>query len=277
MSTWLNTFLNQPSAAEPWSTIGSRSLYCIIDTVRQPRALEQLYQQDGISDIDRLFRNTPFVEMSDVSPLWLPLKPGSPVAAKAVELCLNNRSGLLLSCSAMPEAAFSHAQRLLRMNCRQQGEALARYYDPAFWAALALTTSAHRLYGPWDSVFTPPAHPSDRAWRIWAQPAQTDEYSAAHDQPLLLDDSTLTAAEGTRWWYWVRAREAESAQTLRDEQLPTVFDNLGLLIEQGIDEGRHLERLLPLLSQCAWRERPEIMSVLSSNLPPFEKVQRLEV
>ncbi|UUJ42905.1 DUF4123 domain-containing protein [Pseudomonas extremaustralis] len=69
MSTWLNTFLNQPSAAEPWSTIGSRSLYCIIDTVRQPRALEQLYQQDGISCIDRLFRNTPFVEMSDVSPL----------------------------------------------------------------------------------------------------------------------------------------------------------------------------------------------------------------
>lgn len=277
MSAWLDLFLNQTSAAEPWSKTASRSLYCIIDSVRQPRAVEQLYQQDGISGVDRLFRNTPFAEMNDVSPLWLPLKPGSAVASKAIELCLNNRSGLLLTCSATPEAAFLHAQRLLQMNCRRHGDALARYYDPAFWSALALTSSAQRLYGPWESVFTPPAHPSDRAWRIWDKPSKTIEVSEDDAYPLQLESSTLTAAEDTRWWYWVRAREAESASKLRDEQLSTVFDNLNLLVEKGIDEGRHLERLLPRLSQSPWQERLEIMSVLSSNLPAFEKIQRLEV
>ena len=45
MSAWLDLFLNQPSAAEPWSKTASSSLYCIIDSVRQPRAVEQLYQR----------------------------------------------------------------------------------------------------------------------------------------------------------------------------------------------------------------------------------------
>jgi hypothetical protein len=58
--------------------------------------------------------------------------------------------------------------------------------------------------------------------------------------------------------------------------LPLVIDNLQLLTEHGIEEGRHLVRLLPELGSTAWRERREVMSVLRSDLPAHKKVTTLE-
>lgn len=277
MSAPLNVFLNQPETTDPWANLGSSTLHCIIDSVRQPRALEQLYQQDGLNGIERLFQSTPFADMNDVSPLWLPLKKATPIAAKAIALCRDNRSGLLLTSSAKPGIALLHARRLLRMHSHDQGGTLARFYDPAFWSALALTAAEPTLYGPWERVLTPPAHPDDQAWRVWepSQPAQASSNEAGH--PLLLHDRTLTLADDIRRWYWVRAREAESAKRLLDAQLPTVLENLSLLVAHGIDEGRHLERLLSRLDQYRLHDRPDFMDVLSSQMPAFEKVQRLEI
>jgi hypothetical protein len=276
MSAWLNTFLEQPVAKTPWSN-GSRPVYCIIDRVRQPKALQHLYQQDGVNGIERLFQGTTFSEMNDVSPLWLPIKPETALAAKAIELCRTNRSGIFLTCSAPPKIAFQHAQRLLRMNATTHGDSLARFYDPAFWSALALTTCAQKLYGPWQSVYTPPANPDDQMWRTWQRPEGANETLNEEGYPLLLQDSTLAASNEIRWWYWVRARQSESANEPGNDQLPIVLDNLNLLVEHGIDEGRHLERLLPHLSLQALQDSPEFMNVLRSDMPAFEKVQRLEV
>ncbi|MFP6799855.1 MAG: hypothetical protein VCA39_12170, partial [Pseudomonas sp.] len=78
-----------------------------------------------------------------------------------------------------------------------------------------------------------------------------------------------------RWWYWVRALEAEASKALADAQLPLVLSNLCLLIEHGIEEGRHLQSLLPHLQQQL-SERPEVMEMLRRDLPAFEKAQRLE-
>jgi hypothetical protein len=277
MSEWLSQYLKKNVAAAPWGSSGGRSLYCIIDSVRQPRALEQLYQQSDMGAVERLFQDTPFAEMNDVSPIWLQLQSGSPVAAKAIELCRENRAGVLLTSREKSETALLHARRLLRMNCKSHGDSLARFYDPAFWSALALTAPANALFGPWASVFTPPAHIDDQNWRIWEN---TQEVSATSDEvryPLQLQDNTLAAFDEVRWWYWIRAREAESANTLSDSQLPGVSDDLQLLVDHGIEEGRHLERLLPKLRQAPLRERADAMNVLSSEMPAFEKVQRLEV
>lgn len=275
MSAWLNSFLAQPGVTAPWSN-NHRPLYCIIDSVRQPHALKQLYQQDGVAGVERLFQGTPFAELMDVSPLWLPIKPGTALASKAIELCRSERSGLVLACDAGPKTALEHAQRLLRMNCKIHGDALARFYDPAFWCALALTCSAQPLYGPWHSVHTPPANPEDQTWRVWQCPDDLNVAAGDDRYPLQLEDSTLAAADDIRSWYWLRARASEAANQLRNEHLPVVLDNLNVLVAHGIDEARHLERLLPHLSASALRANPERMNVLSSDRPAFEKVQRLE-
>ncbi|NUU38762.1 DUF4123 domain-containing protein [Pseudomonas sp. C2B4] len=276
MSAWLSLFLEQPVAVAPWNSGRSRSLYCIIDSVRQPRALEQLYQQSDLSEVERLFQGTPFAEMNDVSPLWLQLKSGSATEAKAIKLCRDNRAGILLTSGENPQSALSHGRRLLRMNAKTHGDSLARFYDPAFWSALALTTPTQNLYGPWESVYTPPAHADDQYWRIWERPQEVIAPASEDSQPLQLQDNTLAAFDEVRWWYWVRARQAEATNDWPNEELPVVFANLQLLVDHGIEEGRHLERLLPYLKRRLLQERADIMGVLSSDVPAFEKVQRLE-
>lgn len=275
MSEWLSHFLEQPLTTAPSSGGGSRSLYCIIDSVRQPRALEQLYQQSGMGEVARLFQDTPFAEMNEVSPLWLQLNPGTPATTKAIELCRENRAGIVLTSRDKPERALLHARRLLRMDSKSYGDSLARFYDPAFWSALALTVPAQPLFGPWQSVYTPPAHIDDQNWRVWEQKQEVDA-STEQRYPLQLQDNTLVAFDEVRWWYWIRAREAESANSLPNEQLPGVSENLQLLVDHGIEEGRHLERLLPHLNQRPLRARADVMNVLSSDMPAFEKVQQLE-
>ncbi|MDD1005287.1 DUF4123 domain-containing protein [Pseudomonas sp. TNT2022 ID642] len=277
MSEWLSRFLEQPVVTTPAGNVASRSLYCIIDSVRQPRALEQLYQQADIGEVEKLFQGTPFAEMNEVSPLWLQLKPGGAAAAKAVELCRGNRAGILLTSRDKPENTLLHARRLLRMNSKSHGDSLARFYDPAFWSALALTVPAQALLGPWQSVYTPPSHIDDMNWRVWEQTQEFDASTGEHRYPLQLQETTLVAFDEVRWWYWIRAREAESANGLPNEQLPGVSENLQLLVDHGIEEGRHLERLLPQLNQSPLRARADVMNVLSSDMPAFEKVQRLEV
>lgn len=275
MSAWLNTFLEQPCTETPGAS-DSVALYCIIDTVRQPQTLRQLYQHEGITDIARLFHSTPFAALNDVSPIWLAIQPGTDLAVQAMKLCKEQRSGILISSDASPKTALLHAQRLLHMQCKSHGDALARFYDPAFWSALALTTAAHLLYGPWHSVHTPPAHRDDRQWRTWRRPQDLNDTPAANGYPLRLEDNTLAAARDIRWWYWVRARTSELTRTLPNEHLPVVLANLDLLVEHGIDEGRHLAPLLAQLSTRLLQQNPEIMNVLSSAMPAFEKVQRLE-
>ena len=276
MSAWLSQFLEQPGDKAPWLD-GNRAMYCIIDRVRHPKALEYLYKQDGVAGIECLFQSTPFNELNDVGPLWLPVKAGTALAAKAAELCLANRSGILISSNADPQAALLHAQRLLRMNVRAQGDVLARFYDPAFWSALALTASAQMLYGPWQSVHIPPANTDDTLWRVWLRPQDRVQTSDAAAYPMQLEDHTLAASGDIRRWYWVRARTSELAGEISNQQLPVVLGNLSLLAEHGIDEGRHLEHLLPRLNQALLQDNPHVMSVLSSDMSAFEKVKQLEV
>lgn len=277
MSEWLSHFLEKPVAATPLGTTGNRTLYGIIDSVRQPRALEKLYQQSGLKGVEKLFQYTPFAEMNDVSPIWLQLIAGSPAAAQVLELCRDNRAGILLTSCEKPETALLHARRLLRMNDPAHGDSLARYYDPAFWSALALTVPARPLFGPWDIVYTPPAHSDDQQWRVWEQREKVDASNGEQKYPLQLKINTLIAFDEIRWWYWIRLRNAESAAGLTDSQLSSVADNLRLLVDHGIEEGRHLERLLPNLNQGPLQARTDVMNLLSSDMPAFEKVQRLEV
>lgn len=277
MSTWLNEFLKRPVTAEPWSHTGQREVYCLIDNVRQPRVLEQLYQLTGVSQIERVFQGTAFAELNEASPLWLHLGVQSPALSEVARLCQARRSGVLLTSSTEPPKALQHARRLLQMHSPTHGAALARFYDPAFWSALALTISSSVLFGPWDSVYTPPAHPADPMWRVWERGEVVSKASYEVGYPLRLPASTLPAADEIRWWYWVRAYQAETAGGLADEQLPRVLANLRLLVEHGIDEGRHLSPLLPHLSQRLLKESPHLMEVLRSELPAFEKIQRLEI
>lgn len=206
-----------------------------------------------------------------------PLKPGSAATATAIDLCRENRAGILLTSSDTPKNALLHARRLLRMDSKSYGDSLARFYDPAFWSALAMTAPAQGLYGPWESVHTPSAHVDDRNWRGWVRPQEAHDTTAEFSYPLQLHDDTLVAFEAVRWWYWIRSREAESANGLLNNELSVVAGNLQLLVDHGIEEGRHLERLLPQLRQSPLQESADAMNVLSSDMPAFEKVQRLEV
>lgn len=277
MSTWLNTYLAQACTIDPCGDAGGETLYGVIDRVRNPQALVSLYQIPTPPRIVRLFQGTPFEGLNDVSPLWVQMDAGSGEATTLEALCRTDRSGILLASRAEPEAALAHARQLLLMHSSTYGDSLARFYDPAFFCALALTVPANALYGPWDCVYTPPGNPADSNWRIWRLHERANENASAVAYPLSVEADTLDAVDALREWYWVRSQDAESVGHIPDEHLPMVLSNLRLLVAHGIDESRHWAHLLPLLSRFDLSEQPESMQVLRSQMPAFEKIQRLEI
>lgn len=272
MSEWLTALFEQPAAPFDEATRQLQQPLCfVIDRVRQPEALAKLYRLAEPPAIGLLFHQTEFTSLLDHSPIWVATHAGSEAARLAAALCIERRSGIALS-GADGEAALRHARHLLKALDTENGHSLVRYYDPAFWSAWALTWPVAALYGPWSRVYTPPACAERGDWRTWASPA--DEPAVAPSTPRVAQ-ATLDAFTAIRWWYWLDSRPERPA--MADTAMPVVIDNLQLLAESGIEEGRHLQRLLPRLGDAPWRGREDILALLRSDLPAYEKVKTLEV
>lgn len=278
MSARLKEFMVLPRLALAQAMPNDHALYFVIDTVLQPNAASQLYGVGGPIEARRLFLGTAFESLAEYSPLWIKVEAGSGVADLAGDLCVSERAGIALEIATTEEVAFQHAQRLLRMRSASAGDSLARFYDPLFWSALALTASGSQraaLFGPWRRVWTP-AEPGDEStWLTWEDSADSTAIPTSV-YPLAVGAEALGTHEDLLWYYWLCEQCEAMPHTLPPERLPLVIDNLRLLARHDIHDGRHLQRLLPQLDRAPLTQQEDIMTVLNSGLPSYQKVQRLE-
>ena len=270
MSEWLNKMLQQPTVGIDVGGAAGHCLCFLIDQVRQPDALAKLYSLSEVPEIELLFQETEFSSLQDHGPIWIVTYARSEAARLAARICSDKRSGIALE-TKNTDAALQQARFLLKAADPERGFSLARYYDPAFWAAWALTWPDAALYGPWSRVYTPPATYYAGSWRAWSA---TDGTPGVAAQTPAVTSETMEAFKVTRWWYWINSQSQGSP--VSDTVLPLIIDNLQLLTEHGIEEGRHLQRLLPMLGNARWSERSEIMELLRADIPPYIKVQTLE-
>lgn len=277
MSSWIKALEDLPrSKPEEWQD--ENSLYFIIDRVLQPQALEKLYQAEGSIETRLLFQNSDYAALIDNSPVWVSVQGSSAAGQTAAQLCHERKAGIAIHSSLSAEDVFRHAQSLLTVNSTVHGESLCRYYDPRLWAALALSLADKalaNLFGPWARVLTPANHRvgSENTWLSWENRQQMQ---GAVTQQLALGTPELQLHQEVRWLYWLSERSDAFASQLSSVNMRIIIDNLQLLSAHGIDEARHLQRLLPRLDKQPLLSQDEIMSTLRSDLPLIQKLEKLE-
>lgn len=277
MHTWLTTLEDLPqSTPEDWHT--GDSVYFILDRVLQPQALEKLYQAEGSLETRILFQSSDYAALIDSSPVWISVQDNSQVENLAAQFCHERLSGIAIQSKQSAEDAFRHAQSLLTVNSTTHGESLCRFYDPRLWSALALSfdePNQANLFGPWRRVFTPgnALIGSETSWLQWQRPQTTQD---AATQQLTLGSRELQLHQEIRWFYWLSQHTAAFVSPLSSADIRNVIDNLQLLSTHGVDEARHLQRLLPRLNRQPLQDQDAIMAILRSDLPLLQKLEKLE-
>ena len=277
MHTWLTMLEDLPqSTPGEWHADGQ--VYFILDQVLHPKALEKLYQAEGSIETRMLFQNSDYAALIDSSPVWISAQANSQAESLAAQLCHDRLSGIAIQSNQSAEDAFSHAQALLTVNSTTHGESLCRFYDPRLWSALALSFDENNqanLFGPWSRVFTPgnALIGSAASWLQW-QHSQTTQDAAT--QQLTLGSHELQLHQEVRWLYWLSQHTTAFANPLSQAEIRTVIDNLQLLSTHGVDEARHLERLLLRLNKQPLQDQDATMSILRSDLPLLQKLEKLE-
>jgi hypothetical protein len=282
MHEGLKDFLTRPRGTlhEALGGAGSGLLYFIIDQSRQPNALARLYGLGEELTPTLLLDDTEYTALAASGPLWFSAPLGSALALLGVQLCQERQAGIMLRADDDAQA-LAHARWLVKVNDGSGGQSLATYYLPSFWAALAMTVSEEarpRLMGPWRSVYSPAAsylEPSSEQWLSWQWERLETEIPPPEQGYFPLPERVMPTYRTLRWVYWLdEVRPAFGSPTAA--QLPQLLDNLELLVQQGIYEGRHLLPLAELIAGAALAEQANIMAILQSREEAFIKVEHLK-
>lgn len=250
------------------------SAFFILDQQAIPDVQTQLFATGEVVEPIPLYQGTEFEHLAEIGPLWFAATPGSALWQRGKTLCEEHAAGISVHAQD-GQAAQEHARRLLQVNDGSGGQSLIAYYTPDMWAALAMTQTAS-LFGPWDTVYSPaPRHISNKPshWLPWQ--------SMPSEQPGLLSGryslapSTQATHRTLRWLYWIDGYyQAFNSPT--PGQLPGVLDNLELLVDYGLTEGRWLVRLADLAGRGAIADRETAMAILRSQEEPFIRVDQLQ-
>lgn len=282
MHEGLKDFLVRPRGTlhEVLGGTGGGLLYFIIDQSRQPNALARLYGLGEELTPALLLDDTEYTALAASGPLWFGAPQGSALAQLGGQLCQERQAGIMLRADDSAQA-LAHARWMMKVNDGSGGQSLATYYLPSFWAALAMTVSEEarsHLMGPWRSVYSPaPSYlvPTSEQWSSWQRepleavpPPQEQGYFS-------LPERVMPTYHTLRWVYWLdEVKPAFGSPTAA--QLPRLLDNLELLVQQGIYEGRHLLQLSELITGAALAEQANIMAILQSREEAFIKVEHLK-
>ncbi|WP_028620108.1 DUF4123 domain-containing protein [Pseudomonas sp. Ant30-3] len=253
----------------------SQALCFIIDRTRQPEAMSRLYRIGEPMNAQGLFIGTDFAELAADGPLWLVAPWGSQLAAEAARLCEENYSGIALVAEDAT-AALAHARWLLRANDGSGGQSLLSFHKPSLWAALVYTAgeASQQLFGPWRGVFSPgPVHFGEErgGWLSWphSKLKWQGDFSAFN-----IPEHAPKVQQGLAWAYWVDENyEAFGKPT--PEELPRIAENLDLLVNYNVYEGRHLLKLARITNGALFNAQPQAMAILQSKEESFIKVEQL--
>ncbi|MGX5217719.1 DUF4123 domain-containing protein [Pseudomonas segetis] len=282
MHEGLTQFIDSAKDPSQKSPVGSDAnvLYFIIDQGRQPDALERLYGVGQSWSPEYLLGNTEYSHLAASGPLWFSAEKGTELTALGMHLCKEKHAGIIISADD-GQRAFAHAQWLIKVNDGSGGQSLASYYLPSFWAALAgavSDTQSAELMGPWRSVYSSvPGYLDSQSdhWLSWHRETPESAQLPIENQLFNLPQKVMPNFRTLRWVYWIdEMYPAFGAPT--EQQLPQIIDNLELLVQQGIYQGRHLVQLPELVSGQAVSGQANIMAILQSRNEAFVKVEHLK-
>ncbi|VXB06262.1 conserved hypothetical protein [Pseudomonas sp. 8AS] len=271
MHEGLSEFLKLPRRELP---MGGNGLHFIIDPARQPEALAQLYNCGQPIEVEYLLHATEFAHLAESGPIWVNVGRSHELTQLCARLCQERQAGIAIR-AENPQQALAHARSLLKISDGSGGQSLATYYQPALWAALAMTALAQAaLFGPWSAVASPALvhlQNGPGRWLDW-QPLAGRSATA---NSLALADNSENAYATLRWLYWID-QEHRAFDSPTQAELSALIDNLNALGEHGITDERHLLRLTELLRGPALDSRPAVMAILQDRAKAFLKTERLQ-
>lgn len=251
-----------------------QSLFFILDQQAVPDIQEQLFATGDAVESVQLYQGSDFEHLAESGPLWFSAPPGSALQHLGETLCQEQAAGIAVI-AADDQAALAHARGLLQVNDGSGGQSLITYYRPDIWPALAMTAS-EGLFAPWHAVYSPtPRHIGAKPGRWLEWHADGAASSSIVSARYSLTPSAQPTYRTLRWLYWVDGYY-QAFNSPEPAQLPALFDNLELLVEHGINEGRWLVKLADLSSRGPLSGREAVMVILRGKTEPFIKVEQLQ-
>lgn len=278
MHAGLNEFIAALGRATTGAAIETghteQSLFFILDQQAVPDIQAQLFATGETVEPVQLYRGSDFEHLAESGPIWFSAPPGSALQHLGESLCQDQAAGIAVI-AADDQAALAHARGLRQVNDGSGGQSLITYYRPGMWPALAITAS-EGLFGPWHAVYSPtPRHIGAKPSRWLEWHADDAASSSTLSARYSLAPSTQPTYRTLRWLYWVDGYY-QAFNSPASAQLPALLDNLELLVEHGINEGRWLVKLADLSSRGPLSEREAVMAVLRGKTEPFIKVEQLQ-
>lgn len=170
----------------PWDA----PAYLLLDGISVETLPKRLYEWTESPDFDVLYLETPWAELSDVSPCLVRLTGRHDTALAAFVQNSHEEWGYLLFSHASRDVLLKHLRWLVCV-CHPMGEKmLLRLADPAVMRALlnqATQANDAILFGPIDAIVT-----VDRIESAWYQHQRPDSLVARQqDRPYQLSDKQL--------------------------------------------------------------------------------------
>lgn len=170
----------------PWET----PAYLLLDGISVETLPKRLYEWAGSPDFEVLYLETPWAELSDVSPYLVRLSgPHDPALAAFVQ---NSQEewGYLLFSNANQEAVLDHLRWLVCVIHPMGEKMLLRLADPAVMHALLIQARQENdatLFGPIEKIVA--ADRIDSVWHEHQRPGPT--MLSRQDRPYRLSDKQL--------------------------------------------------------------------------------------
>tara|TARA_Y100000815_G_scaffold71400_1_gene60250 strand:- start:4719 stop:5609 length:891 start_codon:yes stop_codon:yes gene_type:complete len=274
--------LRQLPAALPWDA----SAYLLLDGISVDGLAQRLYEWSESPDLEVLYLDTPWAQMSDVSPCLIRLNGQQDPALAAFEQNSHDEWGYLLFSHASRDKVLNHLRWLVAVR-HPHGEAmLLRLADPAVMRALLEPTQRDAdstLWGPIEQIVA-----ADRMLNSWHQLQRPGSATAArHDRPYRLSDAQLERLGEVAF----RGILIRLDQHLREYfpyyqqplSPPERWQHLRTLAEQTYAQGFYSEQditlyanILGLLGDDALQAHPDIDELLTqkSSRTPSQRIEQ---
>lgn len=274
--------LRQLPATLPWDS----HAYLLLDGISVEALPQRLYQWFESPDFDVLYLDTPWAELSDLSPCLVRLTgPQDPVLLAFVENS-HDEWGYLLFTRASRAELLNHLHWLVSVRHPLGEDMLLRVADPAVVHALleqAARDNDVTLFGPIEQVVA-----ADRVQDCWHQHHGTGSTDGArHDRPYQLSESQLEMLGDVSF----RGILIRLDEHMRDYfpgyqhalSRPERWQHLRLLAEQAYAQGFHSEHditlyanIFGLLGTDALSAHSDIAALLGqpSSLTPTQRIEQ---
>lgn len=266
----------------PWDT----PAYLLLDGISVETLPKRLYEWADSPDFEVLYLETPWAELSDVSPCLVRIDGQHDTALAAFVQNSHDEWGYLLFSHASREALLKHLRWLVCVSHPSGEKMLLRLADPAVMHALlkqATQDDDATLFGPIEQIVA--ADRIENTWHRHQRPGST--LVAQQDRPYQLSDKQLGILGEVAFRNILISLDAHMRDYFPHYQTtlspPQRWQHLRALAERAYSLGFSSEyeitlyaNLFGLLGDDALDKNPDIATLVnqSSSLTPTQRIEQ---